>query len=129
MARLKSCVYCGRIHSTDIVCARKPVKRTYKSNAGDLRNTYRWRKKREDIRQRDNYLCQVCIRGDYFNPEGRYKVKDIQVHHITPYKKNIELFYDDDNLICLCKFHHEKAEVGNISKGYLKDIAIKNGLK
>ena len=46
MARLKSCGYCGRVHSTDIVCSKKAVTRTKISYKGDLRNTYKWRKKK-----------------------------------------------------------------------------------
>ncbi|WP_294173962.1 HNH endonuclease [uncultured Clostridium sp.] len=126
MARLKSCGYCGKIHSTDIVCPKKPVRNNKYSSKGDLRNTYRWRKKREDIKDRDNHVCQVCIRKDYFNPTGQYEFEKLQVHHIEPYKDNEELFYDEDNLITLCIYHHERAEEGSISKQYLKKIARKN---
>lgn len=126
MARLKSCGYCGRVHSTDIVCSKKAVIRNKVSYRGDLRNTYKWRKKREHIKHRDNYICQVCIRKDYFNPIGQYEFNNLQVHHIEPYKENEELFYDDDNLITLCVYHHERAEEGIISKQYLKTIAKNN---
>lgn len=126
MARLKSCGYCGRVHSTDIVCSKKSIIRNKVSYKGDLRNTYKWRKKREHIKHRDNYICQVCIRKDYFNPIGQYEFNNLQVHHIEPYKENEELFYDDDNLITLCIYHHERAEEGKIPKQYLKTIAKNN---
>lgn len=126
MARLKSCGYCGRVHSTDIVCSKKAVIRNKVSYKGDLRNTYKWRKKREHIKHRDNYICQVCIRKDYFNPIGQYAFNNLQVHHIEPYKENEELFYDDNNLITLCIYHHERAEEGNIPKQYLRNIAKNN---
>lgn len=127
MARLKSCMYCGRVHDTKFRCREKNKRDTYnKSKAGDLRNTYRWRKKREDIKDRDNRLCQVCIRKDYFNPTGQYEFKKLQVHHIESYKENEGLFYDDDNLITLCIYHHERAEDGSIEKSYLKEIARHN---
>lgn len=126
MPRLKSCGYCGRIHSTNIVCPKKPIRRHKASSKGDLRNTYKWRKKRTDIKDRDTNVCQVCIRKDYFNPTGQYEFENLQVHHIEPYKDNEELFYDDDNLITLCIYHHERAEEGSISKAYLKKIARHN---
>lgn len=129
MARLKSCLYCGRVHYTNEVCSKKPVKRVNSNNKGDLRNTYRWQTKREEIKDRDNNICQVCIRKDYFNPTGQYKFDNLQVHHIEPYKDNEDLFYDDDNLITLCIYHHERAEDGTISKQYLKRIAKYNNEK
>lgn len=129
MARLKSCCYCGRVHSTYIVCSKKSVIRSKLSYKGDLRNTYKWRKKREYIKDRDNHVCQVCIRKDYFNPTGKYEFNNLQVHHIEPYKENEDLFYDDDNLITLCVYHHERAEEGSISKQYLKKIASYNNTK
>ncbi|MGL5149724.1 MAG: HNH endonuclease [Clostridium sp.] len=129
MARLKSCVYCGRIHSTDVQCKRKPIKREqYKSSRGDLRNTYKWRKKREYIKHRDKYICQVCIRKEYFNPNGKYEFNHLEVHHIVPYKEDESKFYEDDNLVTLCKFHHEMAEDGEIPRNYLINIAKKNNL-
>lgn len=124
MARLKSCVYCGRLHSTDIICPMKPIKASNRSSAGDLRNTYKWRKKRETIKHRDKYICQVCIRKEYFKINNKYEFNGLQVHHIVPYKEDVRLFYDDDNLITLCKYHHEHAEANNIPRDYLKGIVI-----
>ena len=78
MARLKSCLYCGRVHYTNEVCSKKPVKRVNSNNKGDLRNTYRWQTKREEIKDRDNNICQVCIRKDYFNPTGQYEFNNLE---------------------------------------------------
>lgn len=126
MARLKSCMYCGRVHDTKFKCKERAKRVTYnKSKAGDLRNTYRWRKKRDDIKERDNYMCQIC-KEEFLSSRARIKDKELQVHHITPYKENEELFLDDDNLITLCTYHHEEAEAGKVSREHLRGIAIKN---
>lgn len=121
MARLKSCMKCGRIHSTKLQCKEKVHKNIYKSKAGDLRNTYSWRKKREDIKARDKYICQVC-KQDFIKSMKPINNNGIQVHHITPYAESEELFYDDDNLITLCRYHHERAEEGTIDREYLRGL-------
>ena len=126
MARLKSCMYCGRVHDTKFKCKERARRVTHdKSKAGDLRNTYRWRKKRDFIKERDNNICQIC-KEEFLLNRTRIKDKELHVHHITPYKENETLFLDDDNLITLCTYHHEEAEAGKISREYLRRIAIKN---
>ena len=61
MARLKSCVYCGRVHSTSTVCPRKPMKKVFKkiTEKDKFRSTKAWQIKREDIKRRDRYMCQI----------------------------------------------------------------------
>lgn len=126
MARLKSCMYCGRVHDTKFKCKERARRVTYKkSKAGDLRNTYRWRKKRDFIKGRDKNICQIC-KEEFLLNRVRMKDKELHVHHITPYKENETLFLDDDNLITLCTYHHEEAEAGKISREHLRRIAIKN---
>ena len=104
MGRLKSCVACGKIHATDYKCDEIKKKESergkrYKvKKVGDLRNTYRWRKKREEIKQRDNYLCVVC-KVNFLSKKEKIEFGAVEVHHITPYRENEELCFDDDNLI------------------------------
>lgn len=127
MARLKSCMACGKIHATDHKCDEikkkdnERSKRYKDKKVGDLRNTYRWRKKRESIKQRDNYLCVVCKRN-FLENKGKIGFGTIEVHHIIPYRENEELFFDDDNLITLCKKHHEEAEANKIPRMYLRSL-------
>lgn len=127
MARLKSCYYCGKIHTTDYKCdeiKKKENERSKRYNdkkVGDLRNTYRWRKKRELIKQRDNYLCVVCKRN-FLDKKEKIECGAIEVHHITPYRENEDLCFDDDNLITLCKKHHEEAESNKIPRMYLRSL-------
>ena len=65
--------------------------------------------KREEIKKRDNYLCQVCLK------HGRFIYQDVQVHHIIPINKDYDKRLDSNNLITLCTLHHKDAERGIIS--------------
>ncbi|MGG7058721.1 HNH endonuclease [Clostridium tertium] len=119
---LKSCKYCGRIHDSKYICPSKPIRKTYKKTEEDkFRNTQAWKKKRNYIKDRDKGLCQVCIRKLY-NTLKQYNYKDIEVHHITPLREDYELRLDDDNLISLCKYHHELAENGEIPRELLRSM-------
>ena len=117
---MKSCPYCGSIHDAAYICPRKPVRvpGKHRSIAGDLRHTNRWKEKSIDIRQRDLYLCRVCLDNDIANN------KRLSVHHITPIKDDPERYLDEDNLITLCERHHEEAENGKIDEGYLRQLAV-----
>lgn len=122
---LKSCRYCGRIHAKGYVCPKKPSpeKRTkMETEQNKFRSKNSWAKKSKAIRQRDGFLCQVCIRGLY-NPERIYQTDGLEVHHIIPLKNDYNLRLDDENLITLCKKHHEMAEAGKIPTTLLKRIA------
>ena len=59
---LRSCQYCGRIHDNKFICSQKPTRKKYTTEADKFRSTNKWRKKREEIKNRDLYLCQICIR-------------------------------------------------------------------
>lgn len=50
--------------------------------------------------ERDNYKCQRC--------DATTKDAEIHVHHILGYTQNKMFTQDIDNLICLCKFHHNE---------------------
>lgn len=60
---LRACKYCGRIHDSKYDCGMKPK---YHGKVNDKKEKFRWTKAwqsmREQIRERDNYLCQLCIR-------------------------------------------------------------------
>lgn len=63
--------------------------------------TYKWKMKRKEILERDNYECQHC------KAEGLYS-KAQCVHHIKELKYNPLLAFDNDNLISLCNTCHNK---------------------
>lgn len=110
---LKSCKYCGRIHDTKFDCGKKPKRKKEPTQINRFRWSRKWTEKREWIRERDNYLCQVC------KEEGRYNYNDLEVHHITSLEEDYDLRLDDENLITLCVIHHKAADRGEISKEYL----------
>ena len=110
---LKSCKYCMKIHDSKYDCGKKPKRQKEANEKNKFRWSRKWTEKREDIKERDNYLCQVC------KVEGRYNYIDLEVHHITPLEEDYERRLDDDNLITLCVTHHKAADRGEISKEYL----------
>lgn len=123
---LVSCSYCGSVHERGKQCnkAFRP-KRTKEANyITRFRSSTLWKKKREEIKKRDKYLCQVCLLDKYFT-ERRYNFHNLEVHHIIPLCKNFDLRLEDSNLITICAFHHKLAENGEIPNYELREM-IKN---
>ena len=111
---LVSCSKCGKLHPRGYKCN---VGRNYKKNDDDkLRSTYRWTKKAKQIKDDANGLCEVC------KAQGIYTYDGLEVHHITKLRKNRELLLDDDNLICLCTYHHKQADDGELDADYLRKL-------
>lgn len=119
---LKACSKCGRIHSKKHKCDTKTVSSVRDSQADQFRNTQTWKKKAIKIKERDLYLCRVCLQNLY-NTNKRLNNKNLSVHHITPLKEDFELRLDSDNLITLCSYHHELAESGAIPSEVLRELA------
>lgn len=124
---LKSCQYCGKIHDSKILCKQKEIAIKMRQGSRKNKEVYsfhksrKWTKKSLDIRKRDNWCCQVCIRGLY-NPARKFETENISVHHIESVEKDWDRRFDDYNLITLCSKHHEMAEKNEISKKELKKI-------
>ena len=78
-----------------------------------FRNSPKWQKKRRKIKERDSFLCQVCIR-ELYGTRRKYTYENLEVHHAIPISKSEELKLDDNNLITLCSFHHSMCEKGRI---------------
>lgn len=119
---LRSCKYCGRVHDTKHDCGRKPARTKIVTHKDRFRRTQAWRDKSIHIRERDRYLCQVCIRKLH-GYERQYNYDSLQVHHIYSLEEDFEKRLDDENLITLCSFHHELAENNQISKQELLRMA------
>lgn len=111
----KSCSRCGKIHDTKYKCNKGKVYKGGKER--ELRNTYDWVCKSLEIRERSNYLCEVC------KQEGRYTYNNLEVHHITKLIEAPERLLDNYNLVCLCQEHHKKADNNEIDKDYLEKLA------
>ena len=114
---LKTCSVCGKIHDFNIVCKR-PYRYKKCSKSDIFRSTYEWKQKREEVKKRDKYLCQACIKG-YEGSPFLFNYKDLQVHHIIPIDQDYSKRLDSTNLITLCPLHHKKAEQGIITKDEL----------
>lgn len=124
---LKSCKYCGRIHDSKFICNKKAesiAKRQKKKDTSinKFRWTKAWQNKRNEIRERDNQVCQVCARKlhGYIR---QFETDDLSVHHIISLEVNFDKRLDNENLITLCAMHHEMAEKGDIEAKELIDIA------
>ena len=111
---LVGCGKCGRIHER----GKCPIKRVYNRTETDkLRNKYKWTVKARQIKQDAFGLCEVCKK------EGFYNYENLEVHHITKLRDDPGELLNDYNLICLCNYHHRKADAGEIQADYLKQLA------
>lgn len=115
----KSCSKCGRIHSYNYKCN---VGRIYETTEErKLRSSYAWTQKAKQIKEDAQGLCEVC------RQEGLYTYDDLEVHHITKLKDDPNGLLDDDNLICLCVYHHKQADNGELDADYLRKLARERG--
>lgn len=125
---LKACKYCGGIHPLGNVCRLKPQSNYVRDkDIQRFRNSKQWRDKRDQIKTRDNFLCQACFHN-FPNTLRRINGHRLSVHHIVPLKKSFQLRLADDNLITLCDVHHEQAEKGAISAKELRSIIGKSSI-
>ncbi|MCI8699725.1 MAG: hypothetical protein HFJ47_00080 [Clostridia bacterium] len=118
---LKSCQYCGKIHDSKFICSQKPQRKKYNTEADKFRWTSIWQKKREEIKQRDLYLCQICIR-DLYNTVTKYNTEDLEVHHNISINEDYNKRLDNNNLLTVCHYHHEMCESGEISRREVQQI-------
>jgi hypothetical protein len=118
---LKSCKYCGRIHDSKYDCGKKPQFKKRDTNKDRFRWTKVWQRKREEIKQRDNYLCQICIRNLY-DTHDQYNYNDLSVHHAIPLEEDFERRLDNKILLTICDPHHEMAESGEIPREIILEI-------
>lgn len=115
MGIMKSCSRCGKIHDYNYKCY---VGKVYKKNKVDrLRSSYAWTQKAEEIKKASNYLCAICLK------EGIYNYQELETHHIIKLQDDPDKLLDNYNLICLCKYHHRKADNGEIEEELLLRLA------
>ena len=101
----RACPYCGRIHDRRNACGRAPVYRKDPySAASELRGRNVWKKVKRLANERDGFLCVFCLH------EGVLNYEELETHHIIPIEVDPERAYDLDNLVTLCRRHHEEAE-------------------
>ena len=112
---LRSCSRCGRIHDINFKCNKGGLPRTTEQA---LRKLNKWTKKSQEIRERSLYLCSVCKDRGTANADD-----DIEVHHIKKLRDYPDGLLEDENLICLCVYHHKQADKGELDIDYLKRLA------
>lgn len=111
----KSCSRCGKIHDAGYQCNAHKI---YLGGIErELRSNYKWTQKSLEIREKAQYLCEVC------RDSGIYTYDSLEVHHINKLREDKDNYLSNDNLICLCTECHKKADRGEISKEYLRKLA------
>lgn len=118
---LKSCSYCGKIHDSKYICNKRPNKKKQISEADKFRWTNIWKKKAKEIKERDLYLCQICIR-ELYNTLVKYNTENLSVHHNVPLNEDYNKRLDNDNLLTVCDYHHEMCENGKIPREEIQRI-------
>jgi 5-methylcytosine-specific restriction endonuclease McrA len=108
---LRSCSRCGGLHPLGQKCFKNS--RNYYQHDPEIRkfrNSTAWRKKAEEIKERDKYLCQVCLKKNIIN------TRELSVHHIIPCAESQILRLENSNLITVCETHHKLCEIGKIPR-------------
>jgi 5-methylcytosine-specific restriction enzyme A len=101
------------------------VTRNYRTqDAEEYRKLYRtaqWQTLRKQILLRDKYQCQHQRCGTILT-SGRTNPRSAVVHHKTPHKGNLDLFFNPDNLVSVCKACHDGPIQSQEALGYDKAI-------
>lgn len=116
---LVSCSYCNGFHNRGEKCKNRPVNNSRKKEENYItrfRSTRIWQRKRDEIKTRDKYLCQNCLKN------GKYTFQKLEVHHIRPISKAWHKRLENSNLITLCAPCHKMADLGNISASKLGEL-------
>ena len=104
-------------------CPKKIYRKRKGRDEDRFRSSAAWQRKREQVKQRDKYLCRLCLdEGESLNGNS-YNYTSLSVHHIEPLCEDWERRLEEDNLITLCPWHHELAESGKVSRERLHILA------
>lgn len=98
------------------------------TKADYFRRTQAWTDKAIEIKQRDCYLCQICLRNRY-NTLQQYNCKGLSVHHAVGINQDWDKRLDNDNLITLCSQHHRMCEDGEIPAAEVFEIIAEQEAK
>lgn len=97
--RKKICSYCGRIVGVDHVCDKRPKDNRKKDIT---KESYRWRKIRNEVRERD-LCCVLCMMEGHFS-------NGVDVHHIIERSADDseENVFNPDKCVYLCSECHKR---------------------
>lgn len=116
-----TCSRCGIVKRGHI-CPHKPHRKKERDTQADkFRKSKRWTDKSIEIRQRDKYLCVVCM-ANLYNTVRQFNFDKLEVHHIEKLTENYDKRLDNDNLVTLCAYHHRMADNGDIPKEVLYEL-------
>lgn len=76
-----------------------------------------WRTLRLMALDRDNYLCQMCLK------ESKFKPAEI-VHHIIYVTEDFSKALELDNLMCVCSSCHNKIHANDNQENKKRNIRI-----
>lgn len=108
------------MHAYDEPCPRKKPAYSYERTGADrLRFTARWKRKSLQVRSDAHWLCEVC------RDQGKVTTDGLEVHHIEKLRDDPDGLIEDDNLVCLCRKHHKMADDGELTKVYLRGLALR----
>ena len=120
----KTCKYCGVVDEGHVCPHRKSRVKQGDRKSDKFRKTKAWTNKSIEIRQRDRYLCRVCL-ANLYNTMNWLNYQSVEVHHITPINEDYNQRLDNDNLISLCSYHHHMADNNEIPREVLYDLVRK----
>ena len=127
MADLISCSRCGIVPRGHRCPYKTYKKKAYDTEADRFRKSKRWTNKSIEVRQRDRYLCRVCM-ANLYNTIQQFTYNELDVHHIVPINEDYNKRLDNDNLISLCRYHHKMADDGKIPKEVLYSLIKEKGI-
>ena len=121
MADYITCSRCGIVPRGHKCPYKTYKKKAYETEADKFRKTKRWTNKSIEVRQRDRYLCKVCM-ANLYNTVQQFNFTELDVHHIIPINEDYDKRLDNDNLITLCRYHHKMADDGKIPREELYSL-------
>ena len=98
----RACPYCGRIHDKRNECGR--ANQHVRTEESKIRSARTWKKVKQLANERDGMMCVFCF------AEGRINTQGLETHHIVPLHVDPARAYELENLVTLCRTHHEEAE-------------------
>lgn len=116
-----TCSKCGIVPRGHRCPYKTYKKKAYDTEADRFRKSKRWTNKSIEIRQRDKYLCKVCM-ANLYNTIQQLNFNELDVHHIVPVSEDYNKRLDNDNLITLCRYHHKMADDKKIPRAVLYSL-------
>ena len=126
---LVTCSRCMKVVERGHKCPYRTYKKKNKDSKVDkFRKTKAWTNKSLEIRQKSKYLCAICMENKY-HTINQFNFDKLSVHHIVSLEEDYNKRLDNDNLICLCDYHHKMAEKGDIPREELFELVNKRDMK